>query len=336
MPTLHIRHLSSGGIITNYYCTSRCGHCLYGSSPGWDKGYIDAETFTRNLETIKGLGCHSVHIGGGEPFLNLKGLEAVLRAAHELGMGVEYVETNSSWFKDRSSACTALTTLRRWGLSTLLISMSPFHNEHIPFSRVKGVIEACQVCGIGVFPWIADFYQEIDAFDDSVPHRMEEYRRRFGDDYLMRLPARYWIHPGGRALATYADVLARIPLEEILESHPGGCNELLDVTHFHLDLFGNYIPGLCSGMAIQREDLGSPLSPDEYPLLTTLFQSGIKGLLDRASAEFGFRPETNYTPKCHLCFDIRRYLVRDSQLDSKELQPQQYYEESLGLPRKNR
>ena len=336
MPRLHIRHLRSGGIITNYTCSSRCGHCLYGSSPGWDKVYIDTSTFKRNVETIKSLGCRSVHIGGGEPFLNLDGLQAVLRAAQELGMGIDYVETNSSWFKDRSSARKTLTALKRQGLSTLLISMSPFHNEHIPFARVKGVIEACQSTGIGVFPWIGDFYPEVDSFDDSVPHGMAEYLDRFGDDYLRKLPARYWIHPGGRALATFADIFERIPLEEILESHPGGCNELMDVTHFHLDLFGNYLPGLCSGMAIQRRDLGTPLSPEEYPLLTTLFQSGIRGFFDCASKDFGFRPEGDYTSKCHLCFDIRRYLVCQRQFNSQELQPRQHYEESLGVPRKNR
>jgi len=28
-----ISRLFSGGLITNYYCTSRCGHWLYASSP---------------------------------------------------------------------------------------------------------------------------------------------------------------------------------------------------------------------------------------------------------------------------------------------------------------
>jgi hypothetical protein len=335
MPRLSIRQLRSGGIITNYSCTSRCGHCLYGSSPGWEKAYIDEETFKGNVAKIKSLGCHSVHIGGGEPFLNPERLEALLQAASELGIGVEYVETNSSWFKDPESARATLSALKRRGLSTLLVSMSPFHNEYIPFFKVKEVIKACRDCGIGVFPWISDFYDEIDAFDDTVPHRMDEYRSRFGDDYLRRLPTRYWIHPGGRSLATYAHVLARIPLGEMLASCAGGCPELLDVTHFHLDLFSNYIPGLCSGMAIEREDLGRPLSPAEYPLLTTLFRSGIKGLLDHATIDFGFKPESGYTSKCHLCFHIRRYLVSECHHESRELQPRQHYEESL-LPRRNR
>ena len=40
MTELNIRRLRSGGIITNYFCTSRCGHCLYNCSPQWEKEYI--------------------------------------------------------------------------------------------------------------------------------------------------------------------------------------------------------------------------------------------------------------------------------------------------------
>jgi len=74
---LAINHLDSGGLITNYYCTSRCRHCLYGCSPGWEKRYIDTETTEKNLLKVKGLGCNSIHIGGGEPFLKPDELEMV-------------------------------------------------------------------------------------------------------------------------------------------------------------------------------------------------------------------------------------------------------------------
>ena len=36
-----IDRLHSGGVITNYYCTSSCGHCLYFCSPKWKKEYIE-------------------------------------------------------------------------------------------------------------------------------------------------------------------------------------------------------------------------------------------------------------------------------------------------------
>jgi len=37
------------------------------------------------------------------------------------------------------------------GVGTLLVSISPFHNAHVPYARVMGVIEACRRTGMQVF-----------------------------------------------------------------------------------------------------------------------------------------------------------------------------------------
>jgi hypothetical protein len=327
---LHLRRLTAGGLITNYYCTSRCRHCLYACSPGWEKRYIDPETAERNFRKIRELGCASVHIGGGEPLLNPEGLRGVLAAARKVGVGIEYVETNSSWFIGQEKAVGLLTDLKKMGLTTLLISISPFHNEHIPFRKVKGVIAACRAAGMQAFPWINEFYREIDSFEDEKTHRLEEYVAKFGADYLNRLPGRYWIHLGGRAIKTFQQVFPARSLEAVCAGSPGGCRELLDTRHFHLDLFGNYIPGLCAGLAIKGEDLGKPLDAAAYPLLTTLFNTGIWGLLDYAVSHHGFHPADAYISKCHLCLEIRSYLVAEKQVQSPELQPLAFYE-NLGV-----
>jgi sugar phosphate isomerase/epimerase len=321
-----IDRLQSGGLITNYYCTSKCGHCLYGCSPQWEKVYIEAETAKKNLQKVKELGCDSIHVGGGEPFLNLEGLKTVLRAAKETGVAVEYVETNSSWFKDSHSSRQALEELKELGLSALLVSISPFHNEHIPFFKVKGVIEQCRNVGISIFPWILEFYSEIEAFDDRTTHKMAEYESRFGKKYLRRIPARYWIHFGGRAIKTFGTVFDRKDYKGVLSSSSLSCQELLDTSHFHLDLWGNYIPGLCSGLSIRREDLGTVISRETYPILSTLYESGIYGLSKLAESDFGFTPSGSYLSKCDLCLDIRHFLVVEKGIESHELQPGQFYE----------
>ena len=302
---------------------------MYCCSPKWEKEYINRETVRENIRKIQSLGCHSVHIGGGEPFLDVEGLRMVLETAREMRMHVEYVETNSSWYKDQDSAYELLRSLKsESGLSTLLVSISPFHNEHIPFYKVKGVLEACRLAHVGIFPWISEFYSEVNAFDDRIPHSLPEYVERYGKNYFNRIPSRYWIHFGGRALRTFEGVFVKKDLKTLLSSNQGGCSELLDVSHFHLDLFGNYIPGLCSGLAIGREDLGAPLLFEDYPFLSTLFHKGISGFLNLASAEYGFIPSEDYLSKCHLCLEIRRHLVLDRGVAVRELQPPEYYRES--------
>lgn len=324
---LKIGRLASGGIITNYFCTSACRHCLYNCGPHWEKSYISVEAAEHNFRTLKSLGCSAVHIGGGEPLLRPEELGAVLDAARRLGVSIDYVETNSSWFKDPGSAEALLASLRSKGLHTLLVSISPFHNEQIPFARTQGVIDAARNTGVRIFPWVAEFIPDLSAFDSTRPHALSEYEERFGQDYLRSILDRYWIHMGGRALETFRPRLRTKTLEHILRENTTGCGrELNDTSHFHLDLFGNYIPGLCSGLAIARDDLGQPLVEDKYLLLNILNAKGVRGLLDFAAREYGFKPgQAGYINKCDLCTEVRSFLSRNKMVDFLELRPKEFY-----------
>ena len=280
-----------------------------------------------NCKTIRSLGCKSVHIGGGEPLLKPDRLFRVLEIAGETGVAIDYVETNSSWYKDLQSAYTVLENLMVRGVLTLLVSMSPFHNEFIPFYKVKGVIAACREVGMGIFPWIRDFYPELDSKNDRRTHTIEEYLESFGQSYLQELPQRYWISNGGRALETFSSFRTQRPLSEIV-AESGPCTELAAASHFHLDLFGNYIPGLCAGLAIDRDDLGVVLQKDNYPILTALYADGIAGLLKLAQNDYDFKPKhATYGSKCELCYEIRHYLVIQKKVETHELQPMEHYQD---------
>jgi len=324
MKSLTINHLESGGLITNYYCSSQCRHCLYACSPRWEKKYIKIPEARETFSKIFELGCYSIHIGGGEPFLNIESLKQVLKTAYEENIRIEYVETNSSWYRDRAETVETLAALKKFGLSTLLISMSPFHNEYIPFSKVKGVLEACEEAGVYTFPWVQNFYDDINSFDDTKPHSLDEYLQAFGPDYLRQVPSRVWMHMGGRAITLFQESLPGIDTEEIIASSQP-CDELADVTHFHFDCFGNYLPGLCSGMAIARSDLGKPLDSGKYPFITILHEQGIGALLEYARREHEFISKNHYISKCHLCLDIRKYLVLAMNVQSADLAPEEFY-----------
>ena len=327
MAQFQIKRLLSGGIITNYFCTSKCRHCLYNCGPHWEKRYMDPATAEDNLCMVRSLGCRSVHIGGGEPLLRPDNLTEILEIAGRVGVSIEYVETNSSWFKDLESAERILFSLREKGLKTLLVSISPFHNEHIPFFKVKGVIESCRKTGINVFPWINDFFKDLDEFNDLKTHSFKEYEDRFGKGYLLSVLRRYWIHMGGRALDTFRPVLTNKSPQQIIDENPGGCAlELSDTSHFHMDLFGNYIPGLCSGLSISTKDLGKPLSENKYPVITTLFNSGIEGIYDLAHQAFAYAPiRSGYINKCDLCTEIRTVMVDNNYGGVSELNPKEFY-----------
>ena len=318
--------LGSGGLITNYHCPSACRHCLYASSPRRSKEYISPETAELLGETARREGAFSLHIGGGEPLLQPEKLNAAVRALRKAGVGIDYVETNCSWYRDHHHAVEVLKRLRDAGAGTLLVSISPFHNETIPLARTRGVLAASREAGIGVFPWVDDFLPDLSAFDQQRPHSLEEYEAYFGAGYLRSIPSRYWVSLRGKALLTYRCFMEEQTVERLLKNS-GPCSSLRETSHFHLDLYGNYIPGLCSGLAVAAEDLGEPVDPDRYPFLALLLARGPQALLETARDQYGFRPADAYVNSCELCQEIRTYLVIDAEVDSPDLAPTGFYHE---------
>ncbi|MEW6709784.1 MAG: radical SAM protein [Candidatus Riflebacteria bacterium] len=323
MPEFAIKRLLSGGLITNYSCSSNCQHCLYACSPRRRPDYINEEDALKYLGLIRAMGCNTVHIGGGEPFLQPEKLLLVLKAANQAGVKIEYVETNSSWFRSDDDADRILQDLRQAGLRTLLVSISPFHAEFVPLAKVNGVMQACSRNGINVFPWVRDFYQDFTGFDQNETVDIAQLVEVFGQAYLNSIVQRYWIQPNGRAI-NFLKKVYQMKSSVDLASDRTGCQELLQTSHFHLDLYGNYIPGLCAGLSIRYSDLGKTLNSSEYKLINILAESGPAGLVDHATG-LGYRMAHEYLNKCHLCQDIRRFLLREKGIDSQELQPREFY-----------
>ena len=143
--------LQHGGIMPNYRCTAACRHCLYACSPTRTGGYITKET----AETVSGLlregGCRSVHIGGGEPFLDFDGLIVLIDTLNKSGISVEYIGTNASWAADRHKTESRLRELMLAGADTLCISYDPFHAEYIPVGLPVNLARICRETGFGYF-----------------------------------------------------------------------------------------------------------------------------------------------------------------------------------------
>lgn len=321
---LKIDSLVSGGIITNYKCSSKCKHCLYASSPSWPNDYMTPSTADEIFSILKRLGCYNVHIGGGEPLLQPERIYPVLQAAARNSIDIDYIETNASWFKDESSAKNVLKELIAGGVHTLLISIDPYHNEFIPFYKVKGLIEACSKVNMGVFPWLMDFWDDLNALDDTKTHSLEEYAQIFGKEYLWNLPNRYGLNPRGRALKTYRSMMRMESAESIIENSPS-CSLLSGIYHFHVDLYGNYIPQSCAGLSVRLRELVEGADPKKYSVLYALETKGIKGLLELAVEEYGYRLKPKYAGKCDLCFDIRSFLVLEQKAELPDLHPWDYY-----------
>ena len=66
--------------------------------------------------------------------------------------------------------------------------------------------------------------------------------------------------------------------------------------------------------------------PGEYPVLTTLFDSGIRGLYEMAQKELSYEPaKDGYLNKCDLCTEIRTRFVENGIVGEQELNPKEFY-----------
>jgi hypothetical protein len=258
--------------------------------------------------------------------MNADSLIPILDIAKHCNMHIDFIETNASWFNATESNISLLKTLHNLDISKLFISTSPFHNEFTPFVKVKNLINACNEIGIQINKGMWDLVGDIEHFDDQKAHTLEEYTAAYGEEYLLWLAQKYKVVPVGRALEFFTSIQHGVPLQKLLSNNRGGCIEISDTHHFHIDLFGNYIPGLCAGLSIRMEDLGKPLDRKNYPIISRLHHEGINGLLDYIRDVYGFEArKPAYISKCELCFEIREFLVKEEKILSHEIRPYEHY-----------
>ena len=315
--------LTSGGLMVNYRCQAACGHCMYNCSPTREPDYISYDDALRVFQKALELHAPSMHISGGEPFMDVDALCEVLRAAHDAGMPIDYLDTSASWVTDEETTRAAISRIKEYGITALSVSISPYHNEYIPLDRVLLLMEVCESESVTATLWLDEFLPDMTVFPTDAPHSRREYTDFFNRNYWGQLPPRYSLYYLGRAALTHRDDMPTYPTTRIPHMSRS-CAELGKRSHYHFDTFGSYIPPACPGLALPLDALGKELSPEEFPIYTRLAQEP-RALLDFCKS-YGFLPAPNYYNRCHLCQDMRLFLYQKFPGRFKELAPSGFYE----------
>ncbi len=314
-----VKHWTFGGLLLTYWCNARCASCYVCSGPD-AAGDMSVETglaIWEGLQSASPHGCR-IHIGGGEPFGRWAALIELARRAHAGGLGpLQTVETNAYWASDANIVRRRLSALDAAGMERLTISADPYHQQFVPIDRVRLAARVGEeVLGaervrIRWRDWAQDGF---DTADLSEPERRQvfaEYARRGRD----RLGGRAAVQLAGnlqlRAAADFADYSCAGPL--------------LRSQHVHVDGEGVLCPGTCAGIVLARatdsESVGRIWralaarfadSNDSHPRgadVLGLLATGGPTALARTAAELGYRTRAEgYAAKCHLCWDVRRWL----------------------------
>ena len=323
---------SSGGLILSYQCSNRCRHCLYACSPEW-RDWMSAGDMDRILRGLKKHGRYltGLHIAGGEPLLKPDAAVLAVEKAAELGILLDYVETNAFWCWNDENTTAVFQRLKEAGLPAVMVSVSPFHLEFVPLDRMdRAITIGKKVFGPNrVYLFTNYYYEQFHELDRTHPIPFEDYVDAVGRERAsLAFATEYSLIPNGRAATELKDLYEHHPASHFFG---GTCErELASPHHIHIDLYGNYIAGLCAGISLgdgrDLDDLFSGIDLETRPFLRRVIRGGMETLYAWAAETFGYEEKKEgYIAKCHLCLDIRRHLVAAG-ADAPELAPSAFYE----------
>jgi len=341
MATESLEPLTAAGLLVTDYCPARCRHCYVSAGPDGKRWMTPAAARGHFAALCRfGVTADGIHISGGEPFgrgtqSDFDRLLAIVRAARQAGLeGVGYVETGGAWAVSETRAREWLSALAEAGMRQLAISADPYHQEFIPAERVTLLYEAAR----DVLPsggMRARRWRWLQSPQD-VAAVGENERKSLFRTALERYPERMT----GRAAEELATLVARVPAGEVPDS---GCTKaLLASGHVHVDPDGWVYPGTCAGIALGRATAKRPLDEllrgwrvGDRPRIALLAAGGPKRLLGEAE-RCGFEAApAGYAGKCHLCWSVRRQLVR-SGAGGEEFAPESLYVETRATPKKEK
>ena len=321
--------LTHGGVMVNYRCNAACRHCLYSCSPTRGTrggGYINEKSADEICRLLREGGCRSVHIGGGEPFLNFGGLLMVVRKLNSAGITLEYTETNAFWAEQKETA-EKLKRLLAEGADTLCISIDPYHAEYVPYGAPVALAKLCDKTGMGYFLWKQAFLPALSRLDPKKVHSRPEMEQTFSRQYIHNTARLYGIGYGGRAVNIEREFGAAhsFTSAESFAAENSPCDNLLTTGHFHVYMDCYFIPPRCTGIRIPLSEAVDGIPEGKYPAFEALYSGGVSALLDLAR-QHGFSPDSSgYPSKCNLCFHLRHFLAGKDFLELDR----DHYEESL-------
>jgi hypothetical protein len=302
-----IRLISLGLHITDK-CNAHCRHCAYGCRPDI-KGAMTLDEARGYLRQVAEHPLEVVCISGGEPFLCYEVLLGTIKAAREMGIPGIWAFTNGYWATSIEAARQRLLPLKKAGMTRLSLSADAFHQEFIPLERVRNALFVARELGLELELDVR--FLEPPEEENPTNLATEEIITSLGDltSVMVHKGQPLYIGRAAEELSHLVEQKAGIPEERCEGIWSVGTLE--EPEGVSVDQYG-YV-SLCPGLSIgnaKEEPLGEILARYdswEHPIIRHLTAGGPVRLAEMVR-ELGFVPRESYVNRCHLCYDVRKYL----------------------------
>lgn len=312
----------SAGLMLTYQCSAACRFCYYHCSPK-PSLLMPVEMAVGAWRSLKNLAgeAASVHITGGEPFLNWEHLETVMRACKREKLGdVEQIETNASWAVDATTIRERLRVLDEFGMAKLKISCDPFHQEYVPIERVRLLAAVAEeVLGkervlVRWQKYLTTEHTEDTEKKELVTDYTEESKIQNLKSKIVECLRDYPCRFTGRAAGELAENMADKTIEDLATKT---CrNSFLAAKGVHIDPLGNVFSGVCSGIILGNvaqkplEQIWQQIDWRNHEFVDILFKGGPVAMLEKA-VNSGYKKRRYYASGCHLCTSIRTFFFEN-------------------------
>jgi len=317
--------------LVTFRCPSKCEHCAYNAGPD-EVGQIDLYDAKRWLsELVDTQEFEWLTLHGGEPFLYLDEIKAILRMAKEFEIEKRGAITNGYWARTPLIASRILKELIGAGLNRITFSVDGFHQQYIDIGVVKVGIEAAASLGIDRI-WVDSYYIESlnaeNIYDQLTKESLRELQGIEGIEYSLNQVD--FEGRGANSLIDYADMTPGLPNGKCVLPHWLG-GDLQSPEGVEIDFEGNVTlcPGICIGNA-KVDNLSEILDNytcNNHPIIRVLVKEGPKGLY-RLAKQHSLIPISKFANECHLCFEMRRSL---HELYPNHLAPNRCYQQGRKL-----
>jgi len=270
------------------------------------------------LRDGRALGASVVCISGGEPFVDPGRLERIIQDSRNERFEEIWVFTNAFWARSREQVRVTVEHLQDLGVTKLFVSADSLHARYVP--TPQAILLAATAASAGLEVEVDCRINPVAADSDSETIQIAEQMRQVpGVQVQISLP---WAI--GRAASLFESVgmeqhtpeLAAGFSADIAELR-GPCNEIWPGGDLRVpagvDVDTEGYVSLCPGLAIGKigdrsfREVVRNYRWEAHPVVQVLADLGPAGLAMQAAAR-GYRPRSCYASRCHLCYDVRKFL----------------------------